>query len=107
MGGGGGGKEGKGEERAKAFSFCHARDFLLDIMEAGWPRGKDNWYVVWWSREQAHHPDTHWIVLKMFPELNSLTVLCIKPTTACLLPVGVFTAHVYLQCLGPNCLYLS
>ena len=48
------GKEENGEERAKALSFCHARDFLLDIVEAGWPRGKDAWYVVWWSREEAH-----------------------------------------------------
>ena len=61
---------------------------------------------IWWSWEQALHPATHWIVLKWFPEFNPLAVLCTQ-TAACLLPVGIFTPRVYLQCLGPDCSYLS
>ena len=32
---GGNGRESKG------IFFCHARDFLSDLVEAGWPSGKD------------------------------------------------------------------
>ena len=82
-------------------------------MEAGWTRAKDTTYVVWWSWELALYLATPWIFLKCFPEFNSMAVLCIWHaiykaivyTAACLLPVGVFTARVYLQCLGPDCLY--
>ena len=42
-----------------------------------------------------------------FPKFKFLAVLCIKPTAACLWPVGIFTSRVYLQCLGPDWLYLS
>ena len=80
-----------GGERAKAFFFCHAKDFPSDIVETGQTSGQDTGFVVWWSCEQAHHPATHWIVLKWFPEFNSLAVLCIQLSAACLLPVGVFT----------------
>ena len=31
-------QKGGGERRAKAF-FCHAEDFLSDVVEAGWPSG--------------------------------------------------------------------
>ena len=34
-------ERGRERARAKAFFFCHARDFPSDIAEAGWPSGKD------------------------------------------------------------------
>ena len=94
-------------KRAKGIFFYHARDFPSGIVEAGWPSGKDARFVVWWSWKQALHPATNWIVIQWFLEFSSLAVLCIWPTAACLQPVEVFTPHVYLQCLGPDCSYWS
>ena len=72
---GGGGRE------QRLFFFCHAKDFPSDIVETGQTSGQDTGFVVWWSCEQAHHPATHWIVLKWFPEFNSLAVLCMPPAS--------------------------
>ena len=97
----------KGQGREQRLFFCHPKDFPSDIVEAGWTSGQDTGFVAWWSWEQALHPATHWIVHKWFPEFNSLGVLCIQLSAACLLPVGVFTSCVYLQSLGLDCSYLS
>ena len=71
--------KGRGE-RAKAF-FLSCQRFPSDIVETGQTSGQDTGFVVWWSCEQAHHPATHWIVLKWFPEFNSLAVLCMPPAS--------------------------
>ena len=91
--------KGRGE-RAKAF-FCHAKDFHQIL----WRQGRQ---VVRTQDLQSGGPVNKPTTLPLTGlflngSLNSTPWLCF----VCLLPVRVFTACVYLQSLGLDCLYLS